>query len=739
MPESIIQRAFAAGEIAPALHARADLAKYTLGLRTCRNFIVRREGGISNRPGFRFVEPCVTNDQGTRLMRYISAVPGDSFLIEMGDAYFRFFWNGAPLQVAGVSPYNALTDYLPGDLVTSGGSTYYAVAATTGNAPPNVSYWHELVDNLFSIPTPYGLSELPDWNQSGNVITLTHPAHPPRELVFYSEAHWVLRNVTTTPWDGIPQNVAGTPGGAGTLIYSYIVTAAAADTYEESNPSSPGVLGGGVTPTPAAPNVVTWDAVVGAAEYYVYCDPFQNGVFGFVGTAATNSFKDTGAVPDFSLSPPIAENRFDTTGDYPAHSANYQQRRFFANTDNEPDAFWGSRVGFPSNFGVSSPLQDDDAVSFRLAGNNQHAIRHMVALKAGLILLTDGGEWTATGGGGPKTPITPSSINADQETYVGVSEWVRPAVIGNAIVYVQARGTVLHDLHFDQEVEGLAGRDLTIFSTHLFERHTVDGLDYQQTPHSIVWAIRDDGTLLGLTYVPEQDIWGWHRHDTDGAVEDICVVPEADEDVLYAIIAREVDGDTVRYIERLERRDLLPGFTHATSFFVDSGLSYSGAPVSSVSGLDHLEGRVVAVFADGNVLYDGDPDGEDAADWTVTAGAIALGGNYQNVHVGLRIVFEAETLDVDAQGTALRDAQKRTGAVALLLEQSSLRFSAGPDANNLRDFVPQTWDGTAYLNTGQWELRIDSQFNRYGRVFLRMKGPLPITILGVVPNVDVGG
>src|SRR6185436_20831633 len=99
--------------------------------------------------------------------------------------------------------------------------------------------------------------------------------------------------------------------------------------------------------------------------------------------------------------------------------------------NNVPDGVFGSRTGFESNFGISTPLQDDDAITFRLAGNNHHPVRWLVSVKAGLILLTDGGEWTATGGNGPNTPMTPSSLFADQETYNGVAGNVRPVVIGD--------------------------------------------------------------------------------------------------------------------------------------------------------------------------------------------------------------------------------------------------------------------------------------------------------------------
>ena len=126
------------------------------------------------------------------------------------------------------------------------------------------------------------------------------------------------------------------------------------------------------------------------------------------------------------------------------------------------------------------------------------------------------------------------------------------------MLFVQARGSIVRDFAFDFLVNGYRGSDLTIFSSHLVEGYTIADWAYAQTPNSIVWMARSDGTLLGLTYIKEQQILGWHRHDFAGAVENVCVVPEGNEDVLYLVINRTIDGDTVRYIERMNTRTISP-------------------------------------------------------------------------------------------------------------------------------------------------------------------------------------
>ena len=727
MGQSIMQRAFAGGELAPALAARADTAKYQSGLRTCRNFIVQRHGGVANRPGFRFISACKTNDPEVAAHRYVSEIAGESLLIEEGLGYLRFFMNGAALEVDPllVDPWDAITNYVQGDLLEHGGVIYYALIDHVNIEPPDTA-WAALTGNAYEVPTPF--THLMHWTQSGRVITLTHKDEAPYELHFLSLTRWILVPILTTPTLVAPTGLALVSGGGGTRSYGYVVTAGMADTYEESPPSGQVIDAACAAPTPDTPNVLTWTPVAGAVEYYVYADPFGNGTYGYIGTATgVATFNDSGVDPDFAVTPPVARVLFAATDGYPNVAAVYQQRRFFAYTNDNPDSVWASRTGFPSNFGISSPLQDDDSLTFRIAGNNHNPVRHLIGLKT-LIVMTDAGEWTV---GEPKVPLTPNNIPADQDTYVGTNE-APPVVVGNSILYVQARGAILRDLQFDQAVEGLAGRDLSLFAAHLMDGYQLTELDYQQTPHSVVWAVRSDGTLLGLTYIREQEVWGWHRHDTgaSGRIEHVCVVPEVGEDACYVIVKRTIGGATKRYIERLERRTIFPATFALDAFFVDSGLTYSGGPATVISGLGHLEGQTVVGLA----------DGVPVGPFTVNAGAVTLPAAASVVHVGLPIAYgDLETLDLDVQGSSVRDKKKRVGSVTLLVDASSRSFWAGSDTAHLTQYKRPPYEGAANQFTGAVEINITSAYNHSGRVFIRQIDPLPLTVLGVIPTVDVGG
>jgi hypothetical protein len=745
-PTSVIQRSFAGGELAPALHARADLARYITGARTIKNFLVRREGGVSNRAGFRWVDEVKDSSSEVILMRYVGADLGDSVLIEMGNGYFRFYQNGDALTLAAVDAWDSGTAYVPGDIVVDTAVNYYCILANTNEEPPNATYWYAMPGAILEIPHGFGAHK-PSWDQQGTRLALTHGDVHPADLIFEGLTRWVLRDVSTAPWTTPPTTLAwtpGTPGPSGGHTYAYVVTAARAETYEETEASTAVIEAGVGEPTTLLPNALTWDATDGAAEYYVYCDPYANGVYGYIGTAATNAFNDTGFVPDFNVTPPIARVLFNATDEYPNCAGTFEQRRVFANTANTPDQVDLSRTGFEDNFGIASPLQDDDAIRFRLAGSSSHPVHWIVGLDT-LMLGTSTGVWRVSGGGGTALTvagaITPSSIDAKQDVFNGTSD-KKPTVVGRRVVYIGARQRLVREAHFDIQAGGLDGRDLTVYATHLFEPSTLYHIDYAESPQGIVWTIRNDGALLGMTYLPEEDVFAWHQHATqNGLFEELCVIPEADEDVLYVVVKRTINSQTKRYIERLETRNITDDNLAEKCFFVDAGISYSGAPANNFTGLTHLEGQVVAVVGDGTVVFNGDPSAANAADFTIVGGELTLAADYSDVHIGIPIRYaDLETLDLDVNGSEIRDHKKRVGSVTLLLDKSARGFVAGDDADHLSADVAQSWDdASGALFSGQVEVPLDANFNPYGRLLVRQVDPLPITILGIVPNVEVGG
>jgi hypothetical protein len=562
MTSSIIQRSFAAGEIGPALYGRADQTKYQTGLRTCRNFRVMRHGGVENRTGSQYIAEVKDSSKRTYLRKFVFN-DDQTYVIEAGNLYFRFYREAAQL-LSGPSAYEVVTPYVTADLSTL------------------------------------------KFVQSGDIVTITHPNYAPRELTRTGHTSWTLNTISFAPAISAPGAPSVTAPGAAATTWTYRVTAVKSETYEESLPSASGADVGD-PPSTSNAHTISWGAVAGASEYNVYLEsPAFSGTFGFIGVATGTGFTNDGIAPDSSITPPTSRNPFNAAGDYPSTATYYQQRRLFANTDNSPEGVWGTRTGMPKNLTISSPLQDDDAVTFKIQGRKVNEVRHLVEIDD-LVILTSGGEWVVLGDS-DGVLLANQPPNLKQRSYNGASD-VEPVIIGNTLVYVQARGSLLRDFRQDL-TEGSKSKDLSIFSPHFFDGYTIERMDYAQIPHSIVWCTRSDGVLLGLTYLREHEVAGWHQHDTDGSYEDVCCVPEGDEDAVYVIVNRTIGGATKRYIERFASRRVTDVAIDA--YFLDSFLTYDGRntgsttlTLSTAAGWTHDDELTItasgATFAAGDV------------------------------------------------------------------------------------------------------------------------------------------
>jgi hypothetical protein len=606
---SLIQKSFAKGEITPALAARSDQTAYATGLRTCRNFLVQRFGGVTNRPGTQYV--CEVNDSSktVRLVKFVFDAD-QTFVLEFGNEYIRFIQDGAQVvessvAVTGATAANPLVitavahGFDTGDEVVIsavGGMTQinnknfkilsltadtFSLQTMAGVDVNGIGYTAYtsggIAERVYTIDSPYVEADLStlQYTQSADVVTIVHPNYPPMELARVSNTEWTLTAINFEPSIDAPTG-ASASGSAGTHTYRYRVTAIAEETAEESLPSATASATSTLTPSSSDPVTVSWSAVSGAQEYDVY--RYLNGVYGFIGVANGTSFDDIGYTPDTTDTPPEDRDIFDSTDDYPSAVGYFQQRLILAGTNNDPEKVWTSQTGSFHNFLLSTPIQDDGPVTFTPSGRRVNAIRSVLDLGK-LILFTAGGVHAALGDASGS--LTPLAINLRQQGYVGAST-LPPIPIGQSALFVQSMGSVVHDLVFDFQTDGYKGDELSLFAAHLFDGYTLVDWDYQETPHSIVWAVRDDGTLLGLTYLRSQQIAGWHRHDTqNGTFENVVSVPEDDEDAVYVVVKRTINGLTKRYIERFHTRTVTDIAVDA--FFVDCGLTYDGRNTGSTT------------------------------------------------------------------------------------------------------------------------------------------------------------
>lgn len=259
---------------------------------------------------------------------------------------------------------------------------------------------------------------------------------------------------------------------------------------------------------------------------------------------------------------------------FPREVEFYSDRLWFAATPADPQTIWASCIGDYANFGVSSPIVDSDAVSFVINARQVNTIKDLVPLD-NLIILTSSGEYKLTGG--QDDVVTPSTIGVKNQGNSGSGD-VQARLIGESAIFMQEEGQKVRDLSYQFEKDGFRGNDISVWADHLFTGYEIKLVEYWKAPWQVVWFIRDDGIRLGCTYMPEQEVVGWHWHDTDGKFLDACTLPGKKESDCYYLVERVINGETVQCIER-QAPVIAP--TESDLWYVDCGLKYDGRNDSS--------------------------------------------------------------------------------------------------------------------------------------------------------------
>jgi len=672
--------AFSGGEVTPEFWGQIGDAKFQSGLATCRNMIVLPHGPVANRAGFAYVNTVKTPAKRTRLVPFTYSTT-QTMVLEFGEFYVRFHTMGATLLSATV-PYEVVTPYAEAD--------------------------------LFDL----------HFVQSADVLTLVHPTYAPRELKRLGATNWTLTAISFVSNLTTPNQPTVTPTGSGTTSYSYAVTSVGATGLEESASSTAGSGTGNVLVT-GQYMTISWSST-GASRYNVYKQ--SNGLFGYIGQTDGLTFKDDNITANLGKTPPIVNNPFNAAGYYPGAVSYFEQRRCFAGSTNEPQNLRMTRSGTESNLTYSIPVRDDDSINIRVAAREANTIRHIVPL-SNLVLLTAAAEWRVTSVN--SDAITPTSISVKPQSYVGANN-VQPVIVNNNILYAASRGGHLREMAYNFQAGGYITGDLSLRAPHLFDGLDIVDMAYSKAPQPLVWAVSSNGKLLGLTYVPEQQLGALHQHDTDGLFESCCVVAEGSADVLYVIVKRTINGVATRYVERMASRLLTSD--PADAFFVDSGATYSGAAATVISGLSWLEGKTVSVLGNGAVF----------PQKVVVGGSITLEQACTKVQIGLPITADVQTLPLSAQlqdGSFGQGHVKNVNKVWLRVYKSSGVF-AGPSVDKLVQFKQRTTEAygapPALIST-EIEIMLEPSWQAGGQIYVRQSDPLPLTLVSMTVEAAMGG
>lgn len=358
-----------------------------------------------------------------------------------------------------------------------------------------------------------------------------------------------------------------------------------------------------------------------------------------VKTSVITDFANTDKTQVYALS------SWNDDNGYPKMACFFQDRLVLAATKKEPYSIWMSRTGDYPNFGiekVDGGVTDDSAIKADLITRNGFEILHLVPAKD-LVILTTGNEWIIEG----SSVITPAKINPRPQTMRG-SNTCPPQHIGNRIVHVQRSGKTVRDLGYQYDADNYNGDDLTLLATHLTEGHKLVSSAYIQEPNSTLYYVRDDGVLLSLAFIKEQNVFAWSHHTTDGKYKKVTPIPNGASDVLYVTVER----DDKTYIERFN-----PDMEAAV--YMDSYITGSGSSIE----VSHLIGKTVQVLADGTRL-------QDAV--VPENGLVAFGQSFSDITIGLAYETRIEQPgpDIGLKEGTMQARISKINTVVLRVEKS---------------------------------------------------------------------
>lgn len=430
----------------------------------------------------------------------------------------------------------------------------------------------------------------------------------------------------------------------------------------------------------------------------------------------------------------------------PTVASYHQQRLDLMGPVSAPNQINGSRTGAYYNFNVSNPLQSDDALQGTLVSGQLNTIQSAVSMPQGLVVLADNAAWLINGGSAGSA-FDATNLVANAQVFSGAAG-LPPIVATDDILYVQSKGSIVRDLVFNFNKQVYTGMDISVMSSHLFYGYQLLEWAWAEEPFKIVWAVRNDGTMLSLTFLKEQELIAWTHRDTQGAFKSVATVTESSAignvNAVYVVVQRTINSITVQYIERMVEQYYPNGASD--SWQVDSGLQYNGTAALTFSGASHLIGAAVVGVATDNLgrIYTFTATVSATGIITLTAPALPATG-YTRVTAGLSYTPQLTTLGIDTGDPTIQGKMKKLPQVTVRVA-NTLGLSIGTNFNNLvnlEDLIignvgKDTNALVDNLVTGDALQSLDPAWTVPGQYSIQQSLPFPATILGLIPQIAIG-
>ncbi len=772
MDASPIMTTFDAGELSPFMGGRVDFNKYANGCQTLENFIPVVQGPLVRRGGTCFIgEVNDSNDRGW--LKSFTVSDGTNYMLEFADQVIRVYANRGQL-LSGSTQVTIATPYVIAELISTEG-TFALRFAQSADTLYIFHESHQTQKLIRTSSTTFTLSAV-DWvagpfqdQNSDESVTVTSSAQTGTTVLTASSSIFTAADVGTIfyleqkdfsdvkPWATYQAVSVGDFRRVDERVYK--CTAVGSNSTQVTGVETPvhtaGLAWDGDGEDPTSTDAygsigVEWE-YLHSGYGYVQITSLVSGTQ-VSGTVTSGNPNDSVMIPAQILSTGTYKWRralFNSTDGYPANGTFWRNRLVLARGRWIALSVSADYENF--EFKEADTTVDDDGMTEQLNARRLNQIVWLVE-QDNLLVGMNGEEWvvapTSTA-----SAVSPTNIQATRNSSYGSRSLV-PLDVGGLAIFVQKAGRKVRSFDYDYSTNKYISSDTTNLADHITRGTdgTYTGLisiAYQQEPYSVVWGARADGMLIGMTYdrePGEANVYGWHRHPmTNGFVECVETLPSPDGsyDDVWMIVRRTINGVTKRYIEYMVR-PLQDDQEIEESFYVDCGLTYTGTPKSTFSGLDHLEGQTVQVLADGATV----------PDQTVTNGSITIPLDASTVHAGLAAPARFETMQMSVQSAAgtVQGKQKRITDVTIRFYRSVGGF-IGPqfDASNVRSGgsaskmeeilfrrVPDLQDQAVPLFTGdKVKVKWRGGYEESPSICFKNEQPLPSVILALMPNMGI--
>lgn len=681
------QPSFSAGIISTELFSRIDYSKLASGLKQCLNWSIRPAGGAEFRTGTKFISVTKYPNKEVALIPFIEK-RDVGYCLEFGDKYIRFYKNG--------------------EMLTNNG-------------------------NPIEISTTYLESELKDikYAQDKNQMYIVHQNHCPAILTRNSDTSWSLVNMVFNPDIPTIPSVTITKETAkksDTIVdfdkWQYAVSVVKAN-GNEGMPTKSNIISSDIDLTNQ--NItVSFNSPAGLEvgdNFYIY--RIYRGEFFFIYRIAYESGKTSYSLRDLSFQVDTTRSikeRFSSfdNNNYPGAVGFWNQRLIFANTPKGPNTIYGSYVGVYDDFTNTKLNNADESFELKLSSGTTDVITDVIPLDD-LIVLTESKIWRVVGS-------SPSNMAAYIESYSG-SSGLRPYVYKKSVLYVDSSYNTVSNFIYSYELNGYTGQNLDILCRDLMDGYSIKDVSFKDTPYGVFYAIRNDGVLLGLTYLKEENIYAWHKHETKGKFKNICSIDKSLNDDVYVIVER----NGINYVEVFQPQIDITQDTD-DSWHLDCATRFVyNNPVMSVSGLDRFNGMKVSVMADGN----------EYTEIPVSNGVVNLEIEGKNILVGLPYegIVEPIPVDLKFQTTGTTVGLNRRISKATIRYYRSRGLWYGISKDKLYQVKTYTYDNfgdNIPLETNILNTEIPDTYKVETSFIIAQKSPFPSLLQSITLGLNYG-